>query len=514
MSSQTRGRLFFSDPCDGCGVRQYDRGIEWERRRGVLRFKGAHYTREAQYHLCCVRGRIYMPPMPDPPAFIQQLLINTHFMKHIRAYNHMFAMTSFRAKIDNSVNKGKGPYVFKISSQILPLDWLHLLRGRNRMQHFGKLNEDGLNPEIVEGLIHVLDEHNGLVRLFRTAQDKYNAGERPGFKIRLCSMGGVRGYELPKSDIIGGIVFEDRPRIQTDFDVIIEFRGEPPQRINKLHQSYMSLQFFIICNRVESSGFHRKKQNDLRSDYLSSLYDAISRGDREGIAFGSKIMLPNTFTGGPRADIVCRVFEQTVKDFIKFLKDVRTFRHVYAGQLQDMERIEEFNSAEIPDPVEDPEPTYRAACEDLGLLGNDKEWDTTLEESTALASSKDIRTLFAQIPIYCDVADPNKLWLKHWEAMSHDIPTKISEVTGIPNYFVNIPELQGYILYELETILNGFRKSVIEFGLQLPPKHLLKDLKNKLLMEENNYKRDLLKEEAAQSVPKLNSEQKRYMISS
>ncbi|GJZ54342.1 hypothetical protein Tco_0609227 [Tanacetum coccineum] len=117
---------------------------------------------------------------------------------------------------------------------------------RNRMQHFGKLNEDGLNPEIVEGLIHVLDEHNGLVRLFRTAQDRYNAGERPGFKIRLCSMGGVRGYELPKSDIIGGIVFEDRPRIQTDFDVIIEFRGEPPQRIDKLHQSYMSLQFLLL----------------------------------------------------------------------------------------------------------------------------------------------------------------------------------------------------------------------------------------------------------------------------
>ncbi|GJR10183.1 hypothetical protein Tco_0792835 [Tanacetum coccineum] len=181
------------------------------------RVSGAHYTREEQYHLCCVGGRIYMPPIPYPPAFIQQLLINTHFMKHIRAYNQMFAMTSFGAKIDNSVNKGKGPY------------------------HFGGLNEDGLNLEIVEGLIHVLDEHNGLVRLFRTAQDRYNAGERLGLKIRLYSMGDVRGYELPTFDIIGGIVFEDRPRIQTDFDVIIEFRGEPPQRINKLHQSYMSL---------------------------------------------------------------------------------------------------------------------------------------------------------------------------------------------------------------------------------------------------------------------------------
>ncbi|GKF93369.1 hypothetical protein Tco_0280088, partial [Tanacetum coccineum] len=30
----------------------------------------------------------------------------------------MFAMTSFGAKVDDSVNKGRGPYVFKVSGQI------------------------------------------------------------------------------------------------------------------------------------------------------------------------------------------------------------------------------------------------------------------------------------------------------------------------------------------------------------------------------------------------------------
>ncbi|GJV89431.1 hypothetical protein Tco_1533369 [Tanacetum coccineum] len=79
------------------------------------RLKGSHYTREAEYHLCCGGGQIHMPPTPDPPAFIQQLFKNNQFMEHIRAYNQMFAMTSFGAKIDHSVNKGRGPYVFKIS---------------------------------------------------------------------------------------------------------------------------------------------------------------------------------------------------------------------------------------------------------------------------------------------------------------------------------------------------------------------------------------------------------------
>ncbi|GKE08628.1 hypothetical protein Tco_1412179 [Tanacetum coccineum] len=165
----------------------------------------------------------------------------------------MFVMTSFEAKIDELVNKGKGPCVFKISGQIyhrigsLFLEEGHHLRFlqlyiydtwdevNNIMQHFGGLDEGTLNPKIVQGLIHVFDEHNGLARLFRTARDRCNAGEVPGFKIRLYNMGGIHGYELPTSKILGGIVFESGPRSQTDFDVIIKFRGVPPQRINKLH---------------------------------------------------------------------------------------------------------------------------------------------------------------------------------------------------------------------------------------------------------------------------------------
>ena len=39
-------------------------------------------------------------------------------MENIRAYNMMFAMTSFGAKVDDSINNGSGPYVFKVEGQI------------------------------------------------------------------------------------------------------------------------------------------------------------------------------------------------------------------------------------------------------------------------------------------------------------------------------------------------------------------------------------------------------------
>ncbi|GKA61657.1 DNA helicase [Tanacetum coccineum] len=109
----------------------------------------------------------------------------------------------------------------------------------------------------------------------------------------------------------------------------------------------------------------------------------------------------------------------------------------------------------------------RAGCD----IGNDKEWDIALEEATITATTSEL--------------------------------TKVSEQTWIPNYRVDTPELQGYVLYEIEAILNGFGKSMKDFGLPTPPRHLLEDLENKLLMEEKNYRRELLMQEMLQSLPKI-----------
>ncbi|GJT67445.1 DNA helicase [Tanacetum coccineum] len=384
----------------------------------------------------------------------------------------MFSMTSFSAKVDDSVNKGRGPYVFKVSGQIYHWIWsfcpkeghdprflqLYIYDTQdevaNRMQNFGGRHQHTLNPHIVEGLVRVLDENNRLVRLFRTARDRCSAGDIPRMKIRLYSKGGIRGYELPSSDLLGGIVFKDDPKSRTDFDVIIQLRGGPPQRVNKEHQSYMSLQYPLLFV-FGQPGFYpemvlkpkdgscqvfcaieqyrldwvRKNQKELRSDYLLGLYDAVSRGDREGIQAGSMVMLPRTFTGGPRymyshyldalaicrslgnpqyfitftcnvkwpeikrymarhpgltpsdiADIVCRVFEQKVNDFIRFLKLEKPFGYMTTctvlytiefrkrglphchtllwvssrSKITDARQIDNYISVEISDPAYDP----------------------------------------------------------------------------------------------------------------------------------------------------------------
>lgn len=144
----------------------------------------------------------------------------------------------------------------------------------------------------------------------------------------------------------------------------------------------------------------------------------------------------------------------------------------------------------------------------MGLLDDDKEWDIALEEASITATSAQLHTLFAHILLYCEVADPVQLWEKHWNQMGDDIPTRASQMTHIKDLHINDAEKKGYIMFEIEMILNNCSKSVKEFGLTLPPSYLLDELHNRLLMEEKNYNREELKEEADAAVLKLNDQQR------
>ena len=116
-----------------------------------------------------------MRPEVDPPEYIRHLLSDSTFMQNIRAYNQMFAMTSFGAKIDTTVNQRRVPYVFKVSGQIYHQIGSLCPTGddtpcflqmyiydtenevQNRMSHFENSETTGLDPEIVQGLIHFFD---------------------------------------------------------------------------------------------------------------------------------------------------------------------------------------------------------------------------------------------------------------------------------------------------------------------------------------------------------------------
>ncbi|GKE31866.1 DNA helicase [Tanacetum coccineum] len=131
-----------------------------------------------------------------------------------------------------------------------------------------------------------------------------------------------------------------------------------------------------------------------------------------------------------------------------------------------------------------------------------------MKEACFSSTTSQLRSLFAQILIFCDVADPLKLWKSYWRHMSDDIPRTTATQLHIPDLYMNDPELEGSVLYELQAILNSFSRSVIDFGLPPLSDRLLKQLKNKEMMEEKSYKWGKLAAEVLTMLPKLNAYQR------
>ncbi|GJZ33516.1 DNA helicase [Tanacetum coccineum] len=544
---------------------------------------------------------------------------------------------------------------------------------------------------------------------FWTARDKCREIDIPEFKIRLYNGQGARGYEFPTSNTLGAMIFESGITSNKNFNVIIQHKDGPTQRVNKFHHSYMSLQFPLLFVYGQS-GYHtdlklkstdgrgrarritmlayyryqlhlrlqqynlifrggilfqqyvvsvfcdvkqnrhdflRKKQNDIRADYLSDLYDAISRGERDGYEVGGRIILPMSFMSGPSTIHVL----YTVKFQKRGLPHCHTLLWVDSeSKIKSAEDVDQYISAELPDPKIDPDgynivfetmmhgpcgaANMKASCmkgdnnyvEGRFICAHEAYWrifkfeihhrepvvqilavhledtqritfrdkdrlrsvvdlpgkkNTTLTEwfaynasnemgrhlsyleflsecmwrsgskswsprrnnkssieclayvhptsgelfflrmllchqkgcrdffeACASATSEQLRFVFSHILLYCDVADPSKLWTKYWEHMSQDIPKKVSEKVQIPNYHLNADSLQGYTLYELEIILNNCGKSLQSFGRSSPPADLLEQLANRLLMEKRNYNQEELTQLKNDSFPRLNVNQK------
>ncbi|PWA55261.1 hypothetical protein CTI12_AA398520 [Artemisia annua] len=185
---------------------RYCNAAFWRGERLAGRSYSAHVS---HYHLCCGNGKVFMEPEQDPPEYIKQLLEDAAFMEHIRAYNQMFAMTSFGATIDNTVNHGRGPYVFKVSGQIY-----------HRIGSLCPTGDD--DPKFLQLYIYdTVNEVRNRLNPFShpdsppTTRDKCAQADVPEFKIRLYSGDRPRGYELPSSNTLGAIVFDRGPETVT-----------------------------------------------------------------------------------------------------------------------------------------------------------------------------------------------------------------------------------------------------------------------------------------------------------
>ena len=367
--------------CKHCGAQV------WYEERTIKSRK----TKNPKFSICCSNGIVHLPLLKNPPALLAKLLNlnggkkSFNFRVGIRMYNSLFAFTSLGGKVDKSVNNGTGPYVFRLNGQnyhrigsLLPIEGenpsfaqLYIYDTDNEIGHridavLKKYKKNEVDPDIVVGLLEMLDNCNELVKAFRMARDRFTESEMRNVKIRLIGTRNPNGrqYNLPTSSEVAAVIVGDFNVESSNRDIIVENKSSGLQRISELHPSFMSLQYPLlfpygedgfmknISYRSNGEGKVRKRgavtmreyyafrlqqranegqtlilggrlfqqfivdaytcieearlryirdhQNDFRIEILSGLMDAILGGDTDATTVGKRVILPSSFTGGPR----------------------------------------------------------------------------------------------------------------------------------------------------------------------------------------------------------------------
>jgi hypothetical protein len=151
------------------------------------------------------------------------------------------------AHIDNSVNDGRSPRLFKICGQVhhrigflLPPDGsppkfiqLYIYDTANEVQNIMNClgyeinNQDNLDSDIFNGLIKMLDDHNPFAKKFRMARDRLSDNESEDFIIRLIGAkeGDPVQYNLPTIDQLAMLIVGDFSLDTFKRDNIIETRN-------------------------------------------------------------------------------------------------------------------------------------------------------------------------------------------------------------------------------------------------------------------------------------------------
>jgi hypothetical protein len=296
-------------------------------------------------------------------------------------------MTSMRAKVMDSINDGHGPYVFKISDQVchiigylLPTEgaWpeyakLYLFDTdheiSNRINVVSSLSSPfNANENVVKSLIHMLDSHNPIAKLFQIARERLFDTSDDRYNIRIFGDIDAHGdvFSFPVASKVVGLMVGDHGQTNVGRDIVIEDRASHLQQINERHRKFMSMQYPLLFPYGED-GFHdnimyhethgsasmyRQKatmveyyayklhdrpaefntplrcgrgtqayqvdayycvereridhyrtesfQRKYRLATYSSLSSCVSNGIRSGSSAGQRIILPASFTGGPR----------------------------------------------------------------------------------------------------------------------------------------------------------------------------------------------------------------------
>ncbi|XP_074336448.1 uncharacterized protein LOC141673594 [Apium graveolens] len=189
------------------------------------------------FSLCCKNGQVVLDKEKQPPEPLATLLTDRNNegcaeFRNIVVQGVNYHNIGSLVPTDDTTPKFCQLYIYDIEEEI------------NNMIHAVNGGKDVVNEEIVQSLLHMLDEHNRLVKGFCMARERVRQNAVNEFKLVLISSssaGGQPNHIAPSNEVAGLIVTS--PYAKGCRDTIIDSRVDGLQRIFETDPCFMQLQY-------------------------------------------------------------------------------------------------------------------------------------------------------------------------------------------------------------------------------------------------------------------------------
>ncbi|CAN0905562.1 hypothetical protein LINGRAHAP2_LOCUS23751 [Linum grandiflorum] len=113
-------------------------------------------------------------------------------------------------------------------------------------------------------------------------------------------------------------------------------------------------------------------------------------------------------------------------------------------------------------------PNYQQACQAMGILASDDEWNSVMLEVSRWATPFQIRSVFVSLLIFSELSDPNALLQQWWESMSEDFAYRQQQLNDDPAARPRSHRLYNDVLIALENLLHTYSSSLNAHHLPMP----------------------------------------------
>ncbi|CAN1306099.1 ATP-dependent DNA helicase PIF1 [Linum perenne] len=141
--------------------------------------------------------------------------------------------------------------------------------------------------------------------------------------------------------------------------------------------------------------------------------------------------------------------------------------------------------------------TFKSACNAMGLLSTDDEWDSVMSEVSQWGHPHIVRHVFVNLLTFCQISNPRGLLDKWWEVMADEFVYRLRELASTPNTGPREEYIWQSVLRELQKILATFNSCLEHYNLPSPshtcdeplqsqlPLHMCFDASQQLTQAEN-----------------------------